>query len=145
MQTFLTSNVKFSDTAKVLDKKRLWKQVVEADQIIATLANLPTKSGKPRTGWKNHPAVLMWKNHFDHLLVYRDTILKESLIRGVQTSTKFYSDSFASFDFDIPEWVTDELVLSHQSNLLRKDFNYYSKYFYNTPLGLEYVWPTKLK
>ncbi len=51
MQTFLPYE-SFDESTMVLDKKRCWKQVVEAAQIIDVL------EGR-RTGWANHPAVKM--------------------------------------------------------------------------------------
>ena len=59
MQTFLPYP-DFQKTAQCLDNKRLGKQRVEARQIISTL------EGKSN-GWRNHPAVKMWKGYEDCL------------------------------------------------------------------------------
>ena len=45
----------FIKSAKCLDYKRLGKQRVEAKQILNILLGETTK-----TGWRNHPSVLMW-------------------------------------------------------------------------------------
>jgi hypothetical protein len=61
MQTFLPYK-DFKKSAKVLDNKRLGKQRVEAFQILNILL------GRTKTkGWRNHPAVLMWKGHSNAL------------------------------------------------------------------------------
>ncbi len=58
MQIFLP----FKDLQKsvsVLDNKRCGKQRIESWQILKILLNLdPSKKG-----WRNHPAVLMWKGY----------------------------------------------------------------------------------
>ena len=43
-----------------------------------------------------------------------------------------------------PEWVYNAaLHRSHKSNLLRKDYLYYSKYYdTNIPIDLPYIWTT---
>ena len=53
MQTFLPYP-DFAKSAACLDNKRLNKQIVECKQILMAL------SGESK-GWRNHPAVLMWK------------------------------------------------------------------------------------
>ncbi len=43
-----------------------------------------------------------------------------------------------------PWWLGDEKFhLSHASNLLRKNPQYYSQFFGNIPNNLPYLWPTK--
>lgn len=55
MQTFLPYTNTL-DAARALDNKRLNKQILECYQILNVL------SGRSKgNGWKNHPAVLMWK------------------------------------------------------------------------------------
>jgi len=53
MQTFLPQ-ISFKESAECLDNRRLGKQRVEAMQIMKALL-------LPEYGWKNHPAVKMWK------------------------------------------------------------------------------------
>ncbi len=55
MQTFLPQ-ADLHTSAYFLDSKRLNKQILEGYQILNVL------SGKSKTGgWRNHPAVLMWR------------------------------------------------------------------------------------
>jgi hypothetical protein len=43
---------------------------------------------------------------------------------------------------DLPSWLgSDELHVSHQSNLIRKDREFYSHVFPGVPDNLPYVWP----
>ncbi len=54
MQTFLPYP-DFAESARVLDNKRLGKQRVEVLQILNVLTD------STRKGWRNHPAVAMWR------------------------------------------------------------------------------------
>lgn len=134
MQTFLPFE-NFSDSARALDSKRLGKQRVEAKQIYFALT-------KRDYGWKNHPAVLMWKGHEVWLLKYGLKICEEWIDRGFNDTLAEFFEKKHEFEFrkfekaDIsvmtvyPPWLGDErLHLSHQMNLLRKDFTYYSSKF----------------
>lgn len=67
MQTFLPYP-DFLLSAKALDKKRCWKQVIEASQILDVL------EGR-KTGWANHPAVKMWVGHRIALREYFNAFL----------------------------------------------------------------------
>lgn len=139
MQTFLPYP-DFERTARVLDYRRLGKQRVEAKQILQILLNeTQTK------GWRNHPAVKMWAGYEGALALYGVYICSEWRRRGYNDSLLPYFQDRLSQDFTgLPPWIGPRKPLhrSHKSNLLRKDFKYYSKYFKNTPDDLPYVWPT---
>ena len=60
MQTFLPYS-SFTESAKILDWRRLGKQRVEGMQIINAISGVPRKDGKPYKGWTNHPCSVMWK------------------------------------------------------------------------------------
>ncbi|CAM5227284.1 hypothetical protein GCM10010329_46940 [Streptomyces spiroverticillatus] len=62
MQTFLT-HPGFSDSAAVLDQRRLGKQRVEALQVFRGLT-------VPGYGWRRHPAVRMWAGYEEALVRY---------------------------------------------------------------------------
>lgn len=153
MQTFLPYP-KFSDSAKVLDRQRLGKQRVENMQIIKALLD-------PDYGWQNHPAVNMWRGHVNSLALYQETICLEWMSRGYKDTClsktrelmkhyDVFNDPFAvplgpedcSPRLFHPSWLGyPDFHRSHQSNLLRKDFEYYSQFFRGVPDNLEYVWP----
>ena len=65
MQTFLPYEI-FSESALALDKKRCWKQVVEAKQIIEVL-ELYSHTGDEYLPRINHPAVRMWDSWIGHV------------------------------------------------------------------------------
>lgn len=138
MQTFLPYS-DFVKTAKALDYRRLWKQVVEADQIRNTLLGL----GK--TGWKNHPAVKMWNGYIQCLEVYRDCMMREWLRRGYKTEKTFYSN-LQQCEVTNPPWVGDEKFHSrHRANLLRKKYEFYKKLGWTDDPHLAYFWPSLLE
>ena len=154
MQTFLPY-VNFNATASTLDYKRLGKQRVEALQIHNIV------SGKRTTGgWINHPAVQMWMGYEDALAEYHNAMIEEWVDRGYKNTMKllphdgdlstcndlwhikFYTDKYKNRRW-YPEWLSDERIIeSHRSNLLRKDYAFYSKYNWDVPDNLPYVWGT---
>jgi predicted DNA-binding transcriptional regulator AlpA len=135
MQTFMPDS-DYAGSAKALDNKRLGKQRVEAYQILRAL------TGKS-TGWVNHPATRMWRGYEWQLANYGYEICQEWIARGFEDSlapdfAKFMSENPACMK---PWWVNNRaLQLTHQSNLLRKDWGYYSQQF-RVPDDLPYLWP----
>ena len=132
MQTFVPY-ADFTETAKVLDYRRLGKQRVETFQILNILLDRTESSG-----WRNHPAVRMWRGFEAALQHYQNTVIQEWINRGYKNNM-----SFENIDSAIiyPVWFGDEKVhRSHRSNLLRKNSEYYSEFF-NEPTDLEYHWP----
>jgi len=134
MQTFLPY-YDFKRSAACLDYRRLGKQRVEAYQIINIL-----KGKQKSNAWKNHPAVLMWKNDIEILKVYYNVILNEWIQRGFNNSMKFLPCKRYKCKQFHPK-----LYQSHRSNLLRKDYNFYSKFGWKENDNLPYYWPTKEK
>jgi hypothetical protein len=64
MQTFVPLTSSNADIARVLDNKRLNKQALEGWQILMTLLELdPAGEHREPKGWRNHPAVKMWRGH----------------------------------------------------------------------------------
>ena len=125
MQTFLPYE-SFRESAKVLDWRRLGKQRVEGMQIIKAITGEKRLDGKPYKGWLRHPAVLMWDGYVEALLLYKNKMIEEWILRGYNNTMELVGlpDSI-----EMPPWLGDDRVhASHRSNLLRKDFNYYSKY-----------------
>ena len=143
MQTFLPY-ADFDRCAKVLDNKRLYKQIVECKQILQAIEN---KRNGIKSGWQNHPATLMWFEYYNQLKSYQWCMLREWVKRRwgfhicVTPSDKLYSACFNK-----PDWLgNDKLHKSHRLNLLFKDPDHYSQYF-NEKVPTEkpdYYWPVK--
>lgn len=138
MQTFLPY-ASFTDTAIVLDNKRLGKQRVETLQILKALTI-------PEYGWKNHPAVKMWEGFIPELVNYGQQICLEWRSRGFNDTCLEKISAFSDIQVTTPvvPWITPELCLSHRSNLKRKDPEFYNKLFVNDPDNLPYIWPTQI-
>lgn len=133
MQTFLPYQ-SFKKSAAALDNKRLGKQRVEAMQILKTLQGISS-------GWRNHPAVKMWRGHEKGLMAYYNTVCREWMNRGFkQTMPLFDPGEWEGFQY--PGWLTPEFCLSHRSNLIRKAPEFYVPIFgSDVPDDLPYVWP----
>lgn len=132
MQTFLPyPNVALS--IECLDHRRLGKQRVEAMQILNII------TGKTRTkGWRNHPAVLMWKG-YDELLRY---YMNLAIIRWIRLGYNNTMELQQANQIQFPDWFGNPLFHdSHKSNLLRKDESFYKQYKWQVKPDLPYYWP----
>ena len=133
MQTFMPY-ANFEKSAKCLDYKRLGKQRVEAMQIHRIVSGTRAKGG-----WLNHPAVKMWFNHEDALAAYHNAMLYEWMYRGYINNMPKLPHSN---NYIIPLFIGDKKFHdSHKSNLLRKDFKYYSHFGWSVGLNAPYYWP----
>lgn len=138
MQTFLPFE-DFAQSAQCLDRQRLGKQRVETLQIMTALIE-----GR---GWISHPAVRMWENCEVSLMRYQDAICDEWEARGYKDTcrekTRRILECSQYFQRDWkPLWLgRADFHFSHQSNLLRKDYDWYIKFFPNMVDDLPYIWP----
>jgi hypothetical protein len=153
MQTFLPYP-SFEKSAKVLDSKRLGKQRIEARQILYILRK--TK-GKKKTGWRNHPAVLMWKGYENALEAYLRTIIDEWEQRGYKNNIRarfFYQSKtetivlskFGGWEGRMPPWLGNKTYhRTHKLHLISKEPRRYSKIFHMKPqpYNRDYLWPVK--
>ncbi|MEE6296080.1 MSMEG_6728 family protein [Georgenia wangjunii] len=150
MQTFLPY-ADFGATARALDTKRLGKQRVEVIQVVRALT-------WPDYGWKSHPAVLMWKGFEEALGRYGLTMCETWIERGFgDTCAGTIAADLAAAGVPtirdvaaleaaggLPTWLSEPaLHLSHRSNLLRKDPEYYRPLFPDVPDDLPYWWPVR--
>lgn len=168
MQTFLP-HPDFSESAKILDTKRLGKQILECYQIM--LANCPNQHGRVirlmdsgcdnktviklatypdySPPYRNHPAALMWRRCDVALLVYAVAMYREWRRRGYRS----YAETIAKMKILCdrsqtrpPSWHGFEpLHASHRSNLLRKDSEFYGQYGWTDSPEMPYYWPVGVR
>lgn len=147
MQTFLPY-ANFNLSAEVLDLRRLGKQIIECGQILRAMI-LPPEKYK---GWRNHPATNMWRGFEPALYGYAMAMSEEWEERRDKThgATARIENEFGLYGkiqvvysarYDLPDWLGGEIHKTHQSNLVRKDREYYQKFFPDVPDDLEYFWP----
>jgi hypothetical protein len=165
MQTFLPYE-DFQASAEVLDYRRLGKQRVETWQILRALAG-ETKgwTNHPASKmWRGHETLLAeygmvmcreWirRGYNDTMLQRFEELLESTTQRHDEvdpdpSDPSDPSDPLTSQRRDEvspggrPEWLgRPEFHRSHQSNLIRKDPEYYGPVFAGVPSDLEYVWP----
>ena len=152
MQTFMTRYGMWS-TARDLDDKRLFKQVVEAKQI--AMWYFCYNEDFPG----NHPATKMWDGHEHYLLNY-GAVMAGEVCRRNDTMTagqhgaalemmawfakhqKQFRLDFPGIPATQPDWMRSrEFILSHRSNLVRKDEAYYGRLFPTVDADRPYLWP----
>jgi hypothetical protein len=134
MQTFLPYK-DFAKSAQALDNKRLNKQILEGYQILKVLGN-----PDPRAGWRNHPAVKMWRGHEMGLWSYIMHMIEEADKRGIKTDKNlanlrqlFRTDSHG-WGAGNPDWYDNDIKMrritaTHKFNLFRKDPIYYHDFW----------------
>lgn len=130
MQTFLPYS-DFEKSAKVLDYRRLGKQRVECLQLL-------------NGSWPHHPASKMWRGHFYALADYGIVICDEWISRGYKDTCKgkILCLQQSLENTGLPNWFGNlEFHRSHKSNLLRKNQEFYSKFDWQVPADLPYIWP----
>lgn len=144
MQTFLPY-ADFRRCAAVLDPQRLGKQRVEVLQILRALHF-------EGYGWRNHPAVLMWRGYVSALVAYGLAMVEAWSALGRPDIT---APKIAEFDVAgprtqaelrelglLPPWLGERrLHRSHQSALVRKAPDWYRRFFPKVPDELPYWWP----
>jgi hypothetical protein len=136
VQTFLPY-ADFQKSVEVLDYRRLGKQRVESFQVLNVLLNRTQTKG-----WRNHPVTLMWTGYESALKLYQNITIREWIRRGYNNNMS--NEEIEPCSAAMPIWFgNEEFHRSHRSNLLRKDFKYYSQYF-DEPNDLEYYWPNRL-
>jgi hypothetical protein len=149
MQTFLPV-ADFEESARLLDSPRLGKQRVETLQVLRALE-------LPDYGWTSHPVVRMWRGRTPALVAYGLAMVRVWRERGFADTTHTLIAEFAPDVVGVPQeelaragmlpsWVGDEaLHLSHRSNLLAKEPDFYlplfGPLFGAEPEDLPYVWP----
>ena len=150
MQTFLPYP-DFVRSAKTLDNARLGKQRVEALQILRALH-------VPGYGWRNHPAVRMWRGYEEALAAYGLAVCREWCARGYADTceakivaelrtitgrrTRVRSQAKLRERDRLPSWLGRRAFhRSHRSALLRKDPEWYGPRVTGTPDDLELIWP----
>lgn len=139
MQTFLPVVIdklpmlSCASSAKVLDRQRLGKQRVEAWQIYRTLMG-------ESSGWRNHPAVRMWRGYESALSVYGRIMCVEWAARGYVDN--LFSRFPQTWSEKFPDWMWDPAFsASHRANLLRKKPEWYGQFGWIEDPSLPYVWP----
>jgi hypothetical protein len=155
MQTFLPEGADLELGFKRLDRQRLGKQRVETFQILNVLRGIDKHGDyKNHKGWSNHPCTVMWRGHAYELARYGYLCSLEWIDRGYKDTMSWrFCEAMESmtcdnilepgtWDLQPPPWIEDEAVyISHRSNLIRKDPDYYKPYWPDVPDSLDYVWP----
>ena len=130
MQTFLPYS-DFKKSLDCLDYKRLGKQRVEAFQLLKCFYIKDYS-------WRSHPAFKMWKRYENALWLYHNTAISLWKDRGYKNTMALHN---ISGEIVMPEWLgNDRFHSSHRSNLLRKDFRFYSQYNWSESTNIPYYW-----
>lgn len=138
MQTFLPYP-DFRKSLECLDYRRLGKQRVESKQILNTLMGISD-------GWKNHPAIKMWRGYTEVLKTYYDWNLYIWEERGYKNiKLKPFRPVLLQYQcemlYDMPPWWGGQIHETHRAALLYKKFDYYKQFGWKEEPKLDYYWP----
>ncbi len=152
MQTFVPST-DLVECARVLDNRRLNKQITEAFQIVLELCG-------ERAGWQHHPAVRMWRGHETFLLTYGRHCYEEwqrrwrTQERGGVRTHRAGEEILRRLrrrrhpPVPPPWWGRADVHASHRAVLLAKNHDWYRRFGWSeSPTGPDakgrwpYVWP----
>lgn len=158
MQTFLPY-ADFAKVAKTLDSKRLNKQILECYQVLNVLSN-----DDPKAGWRNHPAVKMWRGHEHGLYKYAMAMVSEANLRSIKTDKNVEnlrnvrSRAGNRWGNAMPSWYYNQdlmkrITTTHKANLFKKQPEAYPQFIsaldseYNEPCcdKCQYFWVTHVK
>lgn len=129
MQTFIPYPDVFL-SLECLDYQRLGKQRVEAHQILNTLT-------RESNGWKNHPAVRMWRGYETALKFYHNVSLLTWQSRGYKNNMSLYP---IEDDILMPDWWGREAIHdSHKAVLKYKNPIWYN--FQGIEPKEHVIWP----
>lgn len=102
------------ETARVLDNKRLNKQIIECGQILDAI------NGKK--AWSNHPCTLQYKEYSSWLEAYMNCLKNYRLGNG---KAKTYNDIAMTIK---PHFHTEEYFNQMKRRLYTKDNEYYNQW-----------------
>lgn len=123
MNTFIP-DLNFQVCASLLDDKRLFKQAVEAKQIIAILTTGKTKDGRDYPlSMKHHPIVKAWEGYEGALCLYYNNMLREIKIRQRVNTTMGFIEVLGELEY--PPWINKKVCEMYQAHLIRKDSIHY--------------------
>ena len=162
MQIFIP----FADVIKslrCLDRKRLFSQLREALQCLATIkliiAHQQDPTNVPFPAYGNHPAARSWKESVRYLTWYAckcSEIIRETLFTkaGVPYKTECWDNMLRTVHGgwiseepveDKPAWWgTERIHASYRGMLYRKNPEHYSQFSAEGKLYDDYVWPVPL-
>lgn len=93
----------------------------------------------PRAGWRNHPAVKMWRGYENSLFDYILAMIREADRRGIKTDKNkdnlinLRVRTISQWGDGLPKWYNNKAIMAkvtttHKANLYRKDDVYYQDF-----------------
>lgn len=123
------------DTVKVLDNRRLNKQILEILQILSVNLNINIDWKIPKYV-KNHPNTKLWKNDPLYLIKYLEDLFIEYTKRTnkkhkCEEKLNYFPQGFYLYKncLILPDFLTSSFCYNHKKLLLEKNYNYYINYF----------------
>ncbi len=111
------------------------RQRVEAFKIMELLGGRRYRPFK-------HPMVIMWDGYYKALLVYYNICLTVWEERGFKNTGLKKINTFGTYG--CPTWIYNRnLNLSHRSNLIRRNPEFYKRLWPEVPDNIPYLWTSQ--
>lgn len=123
MQVFISMPT-FKESAKVLDSRRMNKQIMECNQIYRAIKG-------ETDGWKNHCVTRLWWEYPEELMMFANDCYWELVQNRGGNPVKPYKwmSLKRPSKSEMPHFIKLDWWLSAmRSHLLAKDFDHYSKF-----------------
>lgn len=128
MQVFVPFKNPF-ECAKVLDDRRLNKQIIECRQILKAIRG-------ESSAWANHPCTKMYRDHEQWLTHYMHCLelYKSHKDMCDEDFDEATLDLFLAMEIDemanamTPPFLTEEFCIQHRRRLYTKNFRYYLQF-----------------
>lgn len=135
MQVFLPYD-DYTKSLLSLDKRRQFKQVVEASQIINVIK-------KGEGGWSNHPATVMYKHNLNSLIYYYNIGLRIAIKKWkVKVKKLKFIPYIKTANFNHPIWLGyPKFHSQHRARLLSKKPEWYRQFDWKEQPSENYIWP----
>lgn len=119
-------------SAMCLDKRRLLAQLNENAVIFNTIIG-------ESQGWKNHPTILMWKQHPVFFQYYHNIHWLVAKSYGIRLTTSYHK---IEQNVELPYWWSDDMLFSNcRANLLFKEPDYYDSFCWEESPESEAYYP----
>ena len=137
MQNYIL-DFNFRESASILDNKRLFANIYENIHGLSSLLGCNRDLYTPKRSVANHPNIKRWSGYEPTYYAYIWIHIEEWIIRGymIGNITRYnmqllekYKVLYQCYSEKCPDWVTKDLIKSHQYSLLQKNPDFYKDKF----------------
>jgi hypothetical protein len=151
MNSFITDR-NFYKVGMTLDTRRHGAMIYENIQMLASNLGHASDLITPKRDVSSHPACKLWKGWERSHACYINSLLRAWYDKGYKSDINRKNMEFLQGTIEythsgspmstFPDWITDELIMTHRSVLIQKKPEYYKPLWPDVPddLKMRYDW-----